>query len=315
MEKIMALPFIKGLDLCEQFFQEAIRPFLNNHFPNLRYAAGRLGDGSDVLGFDTPQSRDHDWGPRATLFLAEADLANVSPAINEMLRQELPLTFNGYPTHYGRNTDGTYGLQFTKVKPITHLIKMTTAVRFTQEHLALDATKSLQPADWLRIPSQKLATIRYGRLFYDPLGEMTAVRQQLHFYPHDVWLYLLAGQWKRLAQEEPLVGRTGDVGDDLGSRIIAARQIHNMMRLAFLMEKAYAPYCKWFGTGFANLTCAPKLMPIFERVWQANSWQPRETAVNEAHLFMARWHNELKLTDPLPAKVSIFHERPYRVIN
>ncbi|MCP4419576.1 MAG: DUF4037 domain-containing protein, partial [Chloroflexi bacterium] len=111
------------------------------------------------------------------------------------------------------------------------------------------------------------------------------------------------------------VGRTGDVGDDLGSRIIAARQIRNMMRLAFLMEKAYAPYCKWFGTGFANLKCAPKLTPIFERVWQANSWQPRETAVNEAHLFMARWHNELKLTDPLPAKISIFHERPYRVIN
>lgn len=311
----MNLPFVKGLDLCEQFFQETIRPFLNHHFPNLRYAAGRLGGGSDVLGFDTPQSRDHDWGPRCTLFLSEADLAHAGPAIDEKLRQELPLTFRGYPTHYGRHADGTINLQFTDAAPVNHMVKVTTAVRFLQDHLAQDLKQPLQPADWLRIPSQLLATIRNGRLFYDSLGEMTAVRQQLHFYPHDLWLYLLAGQWTRLGQEEPFVGRTGDVGDDLGSRIIAARQIRNIMRLAFLIEKAYAPYFKWFGSAFAKLACAPELMPLFEKVWQADSWQSREAALNETYLFLARWHNALKLTDPLPTEVRFFHERPYRVIN
>jgi len=79
MDKIMNLPFINGLDLCEQFFQEAVRPLLDHHFPNLRYAAGRLEGGSDVLGFDTPLSRDHDWGPRCTIFLTETDLADIAP--------------------------------------------------------------------------------------------------------------------------------------------------------------------------------------------------------------------------------------------
>ncbi len=315
MSKIMALPFIKGLDLCEQFFQEAVRPLLTHHFPNLRYAAGRLGGGSDVLGFDTPQSRDHDWGPRGTLFLAEAEFAELAPAISDMLKHELPFTFQGYPTHYGYHEDGTLNLQFTNERPLNHMIKLTTAVRFAQDYLALEAIRPLTPVEWLCLPSQILATVRYGRLFHDTLGQVTQLRQQLHWYPHDVWLYLLVGQWTRLGQEEVFVGRTGDVGDDLGSRIIASRQIRDLMRLAFLMEKQYAPYSKWFGSAFANLDCASQLILIFEQVWQASTWREREAALNEAYGFMAQWHNQLNLTEPLATEVDFFYERPYRIIN
>ena len=315
MSNVMELPFIKGLDLCQEFFEEAVRPIIDRHFPDLRYAAGRLGGGSDVLGFDTPQSRDHDWGPRGTLFLAEADIDHVAPALDKTLRQELPLTFRGYPTHFGHHPDGTLDLQFTDAGPVNHMIQLTTAARFFQDYLALDISQPLQPITWLQLPSQLLATVRYGRLFYDTLGEMTAVRQQLHFYPYDVWLYLLAGQWTRLGQEEVFVGRAGDVGDELGSRIIAARQIRDIMRLAFLLEKTYAPYIKWFGSGFAKLGCAADLMPIFDQVWQAENWRSREAALNKANSYLARWHNDLNLTDPLPTKVDYFHGRPYRVIN
>ena len=315
MNEIMKLPFIKGLDLCEQFFAEAVRPLLDHHFPTLRYAAGRLGGGSDVLGFDTPQSRDHDWGPRGTLFLAEADFAEMAPAIDALLKNELPLTFRGYPTHYGRHEDGSLNLTFTDSHPLNHMIKFTTATRFAHSYLALDLSQPLQPVDWLCLPSQMLATVRYGRLFHDSLGEMTQLRQTLHFYPHDLWLYLLAGQWTRIAQEDVFVSRTGDVGDDLGSRILAARQVQNIMRLAFLLEKEYAPYPKWFGTAFARLACAEALQPLFAKVWQADNWQTREAALNDAYLYLARWHNELQLTELLPAEVGFFHERPYRIIH
>ncbi len=312
---IMELPFIQGLDLCEQFFVEVVRPLLNHHFPDLRYAAGRLGAGSDVLGFDTPQSRDHDWGPRGTLFLAKTDFAEQAPTIDQLLREHLPTTFRGYPTHYGRHPDGSINLEFIDAGPVNHMIKITTAARFAQAYLALDITQPLRPVDWLCLPSQSLATVRNGRLFHDSLGEMTQLRQTLHFYPHDIWLYLLAGQWTRIAQEDVFVGRTGDVGDDLGSRIIAARQVRNIMRLAFLLGKKYAPYFKWFGTAFAQLDCAADLTPLFDRTWQAESWQAREAALNEAYLYLARWHNKLQLTEPLPAEVGFFHERPYRVIH
>jgi hypothetical protein len=36
-----------------------VRPVLDAHFPGLAHSAALIGDGSDVLGFDTPVSRDH----------------------------------------------------------------------------------------------------------------------------------------------------------------------------------------------------------------------------------------------------------------
>ncbi|MEP7294425.1 MAG: DUF4037 domain-containing protein, partial [Chloroflexota bacterium] len=124
-----------------------------------------------------------------------------------------------------------------------------------------------------------------------------------------------ASGWMRISQEEPFVGRTGDVGDELGSRVIAARLVRDLMLLGFLMERVYAPYSKWFGTGFSRLACAPTLTPIFHRVFAAESWREREQPLSEAYAILAHMHNALGLTAPLPAEVSSFHGRPYQVIH
>jgi hypothetical protein len=39
----------------------------------------------------------------------------------------------------------------------------------------------------------------------------------------------------------------------LGSRIVAARQVRELMRPGFLLERNYWPYPKWFGTAFGRL--------------------------------------------------------------
>lgn len=80
---------------------------------------------------------------------------------------------------------------------------------------------------------------------------------------------MLAAQWIKIFKEQAFVGRCGDAGADFGSMIIAARQVKNLMRLCFLMERKYAPYSKWFGTAFAGLDCAKELNPIFKEVLQA----------------------------------------------
>ncbi len=61
--------FIPGLQLSGQFYAEAVRPILDAEFPGLSHTACRIGAGSEVLGFDTEMSRDHDWGPKLDLFL------------------------------------------------------------------------------------------------------------------------------------------------------------------------------------------------------------------------------------------------------
>ena len=110
------------------------------------------------------------------------------------------------------------------------------------------------------------------------------------------------------------MARCGDVGDELGSRIIAARLVHELMKLCFLMERQYAPYSKWFGTAFAELKCAPMFTPVFERVLNAPMWQEREKHLSAAYEAAAEMHNRLGITMLLPTKVSNFHNRPYRVL-
>ena len=59
----VAATFMQGLELSRLFYLEAVGPILERHFNGLQYAAAKLDAGSDVLGFDTPRSMDHWWGP------------------------------------------------------------------------------------------------------------------------------------------------------------------------------------------------------------------------------------------------------------
>ncbi len=174
---------------------------------------------------------------------------------------------------------------------------------------------AIAPADWLTFPQHKLRTLTQGAVYFSGLGELDALRERLHYFPRDLWLYLMAAQWMRISQEEPFMGRTGDVGDELGSRVIAARLIRDLMLLCFLIERVYAPYPKWYGTGFSKLTCAPTLTPIFQQALSAETWRTREAPLSEAYAVVAGMHNALGITEPQPTEVSPFHNRPYQVIH
>jgi hypothetical protein len=306
-------PFVPGLDLSERFFHAAVEPLLATHFPRLRYAAARLGRGSDVMGFDTAQSRDHHWGPKTTIFVADdAALAQHGDAIVATLATELPFTVDGYPTHFDQpSVDGGF-LAYTEQRPITHGVDVTTPARFTLEYLGVDATRDISERAWLAIPSQRLRTVRAGRVFRDDVG-LRAIRERLRWYPRDVWLYRLANQWRRIDQEEPWVGRCGDAGDELGSRIVATRLVVELMRLCFLMEGEYWPYFKWFGTAFSRLPCGPTLSPILQAVMDAPDWRSRELALGRAYVSVGELHNALRLTAHIEPRLAPFFERPYQV--
>jgi hypothetical protein len=173
----------------------------------------------------------------------------------------------------------------------------------------------MQVLDWLTIPEQRLLTVAAGRVFHDGLGELNRICQKFAYYPRDVWLYLLAAQWTWISEEEAFVGRTGDVGDELGSQLIAARLVRALMKLCFLMERRYAPYSKWFGTAFARLPCAQRFAPVFQNILQAPSWRERERHLSAAYELAAEMHNALGITKSLETNVSPFHNRLYQVIH
>ena len=305
-------PFVPGLQLSERFFHAAVRPILDRRFPGLMYSAGELGSGSDVLGFDDAQSRDHGWGPRVTLFLDEADFVEQGAAILERMGHELPPEVDGYPTHFTDPQLKGGGLELREERPIQHGVRVTTFSRFTTEYLGVDAARPVGEMDWLAIPSQHLRTVRAGRVFHDGLG-VEAARARLRWYPRDVWIYRMACQWTRIGQEEAFVGRCGDVDDELGSRLVAARLGMDVMRLCFLLEREYAPYSKWFGTAFARLTCAGVVAPAVNAALSARHWPAREAALAPAYLCAGEMHNALGLTEPVEVRMAPFHGRPYHV--
>jgi hypothetical protein len=312
---ILNRTFIKGLELSELFYEEAVKPILAKNFPDLTYSAALIGLGSEVLGFDTPQSMDHDWGPRLMLFLAEADHETCRDEMDQVLRQELPGEIHGYPTNFGHHDDGTTVMSATDSGPIHHGVMFLTVQCFFKYVLNFDPTGDIRPVDWVSVPQYRLLMLTAGRVFHDGLGQLEPIRARLRYYPDDVWLYLLAAQWRRIAQEEAFMGRCGQVGDDLGSRLIAARLVRDLMHLCFLMERRYAPFIKWLGSAFGQLNCAAELLPVFGHVLEANSWEERQTHLTIAYEFAAKMHNALGITDPLPAEVSQFHKRPFLVIH
>jgi len=307
--------FVPGLDLNRAFYREAVQPLLDARFPDLRYAAALIGYGSDVLGYDTPRSTDHEWGPRLLLFLPDDTDPRLGEEIDQALSERLPVAFRGYSTSFGpKDANGVRLMVPGEAGHVTHHVDVWTLHAFTQMELGLAPDQPLRARDWLVLPEQKLLQVTGGEVFHDGLGGLTAVREHLRFYPYAIWLYLMAAQWMRLAQIEPFVGRTAEAGDDLGSRLVTASLARDLMKLSFLHARQYAPYSKWFGTAFARLPVARALGPTLQQVLAAADGPTREEALVAAYAIVAERHNALGVTPPLDSQATQFFSRPYRVL-
>ena len=287
--------FVRGLDLAGAFYQEGVAPLIGD----APHAAGLLGWGSEVLGYDTARSTDHGWGPRLQVFVQDDDVESLRSAIEA----NLPHHFRGWPTRFGWDA-----------VPVSHHVEVAPLAEWMRARLGFDPDQGISVRDWLSTPQQILLELTAGRVFHDDLGELTHVRESLTWYPEEVWLWLVACQWRRIEQDEPFVGRTAEAGDELGSRVLAARLARDLMRLSFLLERRYAPYSKWLGSAFAQLDVAPAIGDALSAALTAEEYADREAALTRAVEELAARHNALGVTRSVEATVRLFHRRPYRVL-
>jgi Domain of unknown function (DUF4037) len=289
-------PFVPGAELGRRFYAEVVRPLLDAEFPGIPHAAAHLGQDSDVLGYDTAISRDHDRGPTVTLLLPESE-AGLAPAIRSMLAARLPAEFCGH-----------------RVQPARPVV--TTTVRaFARRQLGWDPADPLSVSDWLSFPGQQLLSVTAGPVHHDGVGELTRLRERLAWYPSDLWRYLLAAGWTRLGAEEHLMGRAGRAGDELGSAVIGGRLARDLMALGFLLERRYAPYPEWFGTAFGRLDLAAALTPVLAELVAAPSWPERQDAFAAAAAMLVRRQNELALCAPVDPRPRLSGGGPFWVID
>jgi Domain of unknown function (DUF4037) len=306
--------FIPGVELARAFYAEVVRPLLDKHAPGLEHSAALIGAGSEVLGFDSWRSTDHNWGPRLQVFLSDAEAVRAAE-VTELLGAWLPAEFRGYPIVFAAS-------EADEDEQASHWITVAGMRSWLTGALGFDPLEHVGLLDWLAAPTQVLAEITGGDVFHDglaadgqPGGGLAAVRSRLAWYPHDVWLHVLACQWQRISQEEPFPGRCAEAGDELGSAVVTARLVRDVMRLVLLMQRRYPPYSKWLGTAFARTAPAAELLPQLTGALAATSWADRENHLSAAYESAARLHNALAVTPPVdPAARPTFYDRPYRVL-
>jgi uncharacterized protein DUF4037 len=288
-------PFVSGIELNRGFYADVVAPIL----APWRHSAALIGYGSQVLGYDTERSIDHGWGPRLAVWVEEHAVEPARLAIDA----SLPDSHDDWPIRYGWDA-----------YPVRHYVGVSTAHDWLRLHLGFDPREECSLVDWLATPQELLLEVVRGAVYHDALGELTRVREQLAYFPDDVWRWMLACQWQRVAQEEPFVGRTSEVGDETGSRVLTARLARMVMQLWFLYEREYWPYTKWFGHAFSRLSRADELQRHLDAALDASDYSARERALVSAYELVARQHNEAGITEPIDPAARQFYNRPFQVI-
>jgi hypothetical protein len=305
---------MQGIELSSRFYFGIVRPWLDRVAPHLRHSAALLGYGSELLGLDDETSKDHNWGPRVHLFVSRDNFAEHAQRLVREFSAVAPDQFLGEPIGWrSRPHPPASGSEAAGV--VEHGLEIHTLESRLEGAFAIKSVDGLGPMQWLALSEQRLLAFTAGAVFHDDGNCLGEVRATLAYFPRDVWLYKIACQWRRIAEEQAFVGRTGQVGDDLGSRVVASRLVRDVMRMGFLLDRRYAPYAKWLGSAFAKLPLATTLTPLLEQALLAGEWQERGDALASAYLALA--HRQLM--DGIGGKfepvLGPYYERPFTTIN
>lgn len=221
-----------------------------------------------------------------------------------VVHETLPDTYAGWPLAIGRED--------TAVGP---KVLVGTLPDWVSGELGRPVVgEQLTSIDWLVLPQTRLLGITAGAVFVDATGELTALRDRLRTFPTSVWWWVIACQWQRLSQEEPFVQRSAEVGDELGSATITARQVRDCMRLALMIEHQYAPFSKWLGTAFATIHDPDGLGSALMEALTALTTDERERSLGRAYVLLGRRFNTLAPDLEVDVTVRSFFDRPAQVI-
>jgi len=225
---------MQGLRLAREFYLTYGEPMLRESFGDMldRIAVGLVGPGSECYGFDDTLSRDHDWGPGFCLWLNRKDYAIHGAALDAAYRS-LPATFAGFgPRRTSPGEEGRTGVMSIE--------------GFYARYTGLDHPPA-ELREWLAIPDQNLGGCTNGAVFHDPAAEFSSWRNALlAFYPEDIRRKKIASRCMTLAQTGQYnLPRCLGRDEPFTVRYAEVQFCHDLMSLAFLLNRRYPPFYKW----------------------------------------------------------------------
>lgn len=224
---------MKGLLLSEEYYEVYGRDMIHQHFPAFeeRIAVGLAGEGSECLGYDDNISMDHDFGPGFCLWLTDEDYQAIGPALQNAY-DNLPRNYLGYERIPSRQSADRIGVM---------------SINNFYRKFVGDINAFSNPLHWLRVPEHLITASISGKVFSDPLGEFSRIRNFLSsYYPEDIRIKKIAARLALMAQSGQYnYDRMMKRKEHVAARLSLDTFIRESMSLAFLLNKIYMPYDKW----------------------------------------------------------------------
>jgi hypothetical protein len=244
---------MQGLQLSRDYFLTFGFPMIMNEFLDIcdRIAVGLVGPGSECYGFDDELSRDHDWGPGFCIWLNSSDFASRGNDLN-VAYHKLPASFSGFgPRLITPGEEIRWGVMIID--------------RFYNRYTGLPHPPTVL-SEWVQMSEQSLGVCTNGMVFFDPSDQFSSWRRLLlEFYPEDIRRLKISSRCMRIGQSGQYnLTRCLQRNDLFSSRYAELQFCHELMSLAFLLNKKYPPYYKWLHRATLDLPILGKI--LFENI-------------------------------------------------
>lgn len=267
---------IKGLELSERFYEEALRPMLTERIPALgrRWAAGLVGHGSECYGYDDLLSTDHDYGADVCIWLTKTDYEAYAPAVQEAYEAAHGAWAKTAAQHYGisprrQTAQGAGRIGVLEISAFYYGLLGTDSLPKTNR-------------EWFALPEERLAAAANGRVFEDRVGAFLAFREGLlAYYPEDVRKKKMAARAAVMAQSGQYnYARCMRRGEYLAAELALSEFVRAACSLVYLLNRKYCPFYKWMHRGLKDMTILSEigdmLMLLTDVTDSKQKWQSEE---------------------------------------
>ena len=257
----------KGMDICRSFFEEFGMPAIKEHFPDdyNNMAFGLVGEGSDCFGYDDEYSRDHDWGPGFCIWMSDEVYENIGLKVQKVY-DELPVEYKGYKRV--ATQQGAIRLGVHRISDFyTHFIGASAWKEWEEfNHISNNTLM------W--IEEYQLSGATNGEVWEDKEGIFTKVRNEIKKYYDDGSMLL------KLAQESALFSQNLQYNymrmrkrkERVSVSFVLNDGLKQALRIAYLLNRTYAPHEKWLFKGAEGFKTVPKITDFVERITEADEY-------------------------------------------
>lgn len=245
---------MQGLEISRSYFNEFGMPMLAEGFSEISQylCCGMFGSGSECLGYDDEESRDHDFEPGFMILLPGEDI------VDRRTEFLLERAYAKLPKEY-------MGLKRSMFSPVGGSRKgVIRAEEFFYDRLGT-RDGYLSVAQWLQTPEHYLLEATNGEVYFDNYGLVTEIRQRIAYLPEDIRLKKLAGKLLLMAQSGQYnFLRCLKHDEPYAAQLAVIEFVKSAISVIYLLNKRYEPFYKWAFRGLEELPVLKDVITVLK---------------------------------------------------